>query len=188
MSSKIDVRIIKTKERLKNALLESLKIKSLDQITISEICNKASVNRNTFYSHYQSVNELLEEVEGQFLEGLMVRIHVDPSTIDNVEPLMTEVFEFLLENKEMCRLLFMENGDKNFLKTIFMLVLPSAVQNWTEELNIPEEKARKLFYFIIGGSINVIEHWVKSDFIDSPEDLAHDLNLLILKGQDVFVM
>lgn len=187
MSSKVDVRIVKTKERLKNALLESLKVKSLEQITISELCKKASVNRNTFYSHYQSVNELLQEVESLFLEGLMSHVHVDPTTIDNVEPLMCEIFTFLLDNKEMCRLLFTDNGDKNFLKGLLMLVLPSAVQNWTDELKIPEEKATKLYYFIIGGAMNVIEYWVESDFQDSPKQLAKDLNLMIMKGQDVFV-
>ena len=89
MSVKQDVRILKTKERLRNALLSLLKDKPLDEITISEICNKASVNRNTFYSHYESVKDLQGEIEGLFMETLVSKIHVSSAT------LKSETFFFL---------------------------------------------------------------------------------------------
>lgn len=46
---------------MNQALVELLNKKDFDFITIKEICEKAGVNRSTFYLHYENVNDLLEE-------------------------------------------------------------------------------------------------------------------------------
>ena len=185
-SFKTDVRIIKTKDRLKNSLLTLLKEKSFDDITISEICSMAAVNRNTFYSHYQSVKDLLDEIEAQFLELILSKIHVDSASVKDVSEIMAKILSCVRDNKELCQLLFDDNGDKNFLRTVVMFALPSAVQNWSVELNIPVDKATKLYYFIIGGAVNVIEQWLKKGCDESPIELAASLNELILYGQNAY--
>ena len=43
------------------ALIYLLEKKDIEYITVKEICNKAGVNRSTFYLHYESINDLLEE-------------------------------------------------------------------------------------------------------------------------------
>ena len=43
------------------ALIELLNKKDFEYITIKEICEKAGVNRSTFYLHYETINDLLEE-------------------------------------------------------------------------------------------------------------------------------
>ena len=43
------------------ALLQLLEKKDFAFISVKEICQRAGVNRSTFYLHYQSINDLLEE-------------------------------------------------------------------------------------------------------------------------------
>ena len=43
------------------ALLVLLEKKEYEFITVKEICEKAGVNRSTFYLHYETIDELLEE-------------------------------------------------------------------------------------------------------------------------------
>ena len=43
------------------ALIELLNKKDFEYITIKEICEKAGVNRTTFYLHYETINDLLSE-------------------------------------------------------------------------------------------------------------------------------
>ena len=43
------------------ALIYLLEKKDIEYITVKEICNKAGVNRSTFYLHYESINDLLDE-------------------------------------------------------------------------------------------------------------------------------
>lgn len=186
MSVKQDVRIQKTKERLRNALLSLLKEKPLDEITISEICSKAAVNRNTFYSHYESVKDLQSEIEGIFMETLIPKIHVSSDTIQSVSDIMKQILDVVVENKDMCALFFTDTGDKNFLKSVLFYALPSAVKNWSEQLSIDEKTATFLYYYIIGGAINVIENWIKNGFQESTEEMSKMLNGLILQGQSYF--
>ena len=43
------------------ALIYLLEKKDIEYITVKEICNKAGVNRSTFYLHYESISDLIEE-------------------------------------------------------------------------------------------------------------------------------
>lgn len=59
MSEKMDLRIIKTYSALTGALENLILEKPLNEITVSEICDKAMVRRATFYKHFGDKNELL---------------------------------------------------------------------------------------------------------------------------------
>ena len=52
-----------TKKVFREVLLELLQSKPLSRITITEICEKADLNRSTFYAHYVEVGDLLHEIE-----------------------------------------------------------------------------------------------------------------------------
>lgn len=59
---KEDLRVIKTKKNLYEALIDLLKDKSFETIKVSDICEKANVNRSTFYDHFTDKYELLEDM------------------------------------------------------------------------------------------------------------------------------
>ena len=59
MDKKTDLRIIKTKKVLFDALISLLEEMPFEEIKISDICDRALINRSTFYSHYQDKYELL---------------------------------------------------------------------------------------------------------------------------------
>ena len=52
MAGKSDARVRYTQHALKQALLTLLKEKSVNKITVKEVCELAELNRATFYSHY----------------------------------------------------------------------------------------------------------------------------------------
>ncbi|AOF48361.1 TetR/AcrR family transcriptional regulator [Tetragenococcus halophilus] len=52
MESSLDLRVQKTYDALITALLDLLKEKSLDKITVNELCQKARIRRPTFYKHF----------------------------------------------------------------------------------------------------------------------------------------
>lgn len=67
---KTDARVKYTKMVLKKALLELMQHKPVNKITVKEICERAELNRATFYAHYSDCFDLLESIEeelfGQF--------------------------------------------------------------------------------------------------------------------------
>ena len=65
-----DLRILKTQERLQNALLELLETKELKEITVKEICDKSGISRNAFYQHYGYKEDLYDQMVARATEGI----------------------------------------------------------------------------------------------------------------------
>lgn len=59
LTIKEDARIVRTKRDLANALEELLKEKSIDEISIKDITDRALISKNTFYNNFNDKNELL---------------------------------------------------------------------------------------------------------------------------------
>jgi len=56
---KEDRRTLYTKSVVKRSLLELMQVKPISKISVSEICKKADINRNTFYHYYYGPENLL---------------------------------------------------------------------------------------------------------------------------------
>lgn len=65
-----DKRVIRTKKAIKAALFRIMEEKDISSISISELTREANVNRRTFYTHYHSITDILEEIEGDLVEAL----------------------------------------------------------------------------------------------------------------------
>ncbi|API92128.1 MULTISPECIES: TetR/AcrR family transcriptional regulator [unclassified Virgibacillus] len=68
---KVDRRIRKSKNALKTALIQLMKEKDLQQITITDVVKTADLNRGTFYKHYQILEDLLEELIDDVITDLI---------------------------------------------------------------------------------------------------------------------
>ena len=62
---KTDRRTLYTKNVIKDALLEALEDKNFEQITVTDVCRRAEITRATYYLHYQSLTEVLDELLGE---------------------------------------------------------------------------------------------------------------------------
>ena len=62
MAQKENQRIALTKKLLQEGLLRLLETKSLDKISVTELCRESGINRATFYNHYNSPQELLTDI------------------------------------------------------------------------------------------------------------------------------
>ena len=60
MSNPTDLRVIKTRQAIRIALISLLSEKELSDITISELSARAQVNRKTFYYHFEDIFSLLK--------------------------------------------------------------------------------------------------------------------------------
>ncbi|MBP5168957.1 MAG: TetR/AcrR family transcriptional regulator, partial [Oscillospiraceae bacterium] len=64
----LDTRVRYTKSVLKESLLQLLKDKPITKVTIKELCETAKLNRGTFYLHYNEPNDVLREIEKEFVQ------------------------------------------------------------------------------------------------------------------------
>lgn len=62
MSKKIDLRIMKTHEKLREALADMMSEMTFDEITVFDLCAKAQIRRATFYKHFNDKYDFLSYI------------------------------------------------------------------------------------------------------------------------------
>ncbi len=66
---KCDNRSLYTRSHIKDTVYDLLRKKSFSSITITELCRRAGINRGTFYIHYIDMDDLLDDLLADIMEG-----------------------------------------------------------------------------------------------------------------------
>lgn len=75
--NKSESRYFSTAVKMDRAFLELLDKKDLPFITVKEICERAGINRSTFYLHYENIGDLLAESAEQMINDFLSHIKTD---------------------------------------------------------------------------------------------------------------
>lgn len=171
----IDRRVLHTKERLYDALMELLREKSIDKITTTALCEKADINRNTFYSHYSSPRDLLNEVE----ENLTNRIIDSIDRINNnYTALLQDICNIMYENADLITVLYSPNSDAKYLQELISETHEYVLHKWTlANPSLPESELRFILNYCTGGTYCVIKAWIDGGLVESPEYISKRLEM-----------
>ena len=161
MANKVDVRIVKSKESLMSALIGLMGKKKLVELTISEICQEADVNRNTFYSHYSSVRELFEEMNGKYMEALFASAKVFDEPNDSTIKNLVNVLDKMKEKGNLTKIIFSESNSIKHLNTLLQILFPTSI---IDNLKIENLSLEECHAFLIGGITSLILRWIENDF------------------------
>ena len=172
--SKTDRRVLYTKMFLKESLLELMKEKPVDKITPTELCRKAEINRNTFYAHYYSTRDVLEEIEVEFstqiIDSLSNRFSAE--NID-ISQMLNEICHIIYEKRDFCKILLSENGDSAFFERIIMIGKSVIIDGWRKEgVDLSDDQMDMFFSYIVIGSVALIRRWAANDMKNTPAEIA----------------
>ena len=172
MANKVDVRIVKSKESLMSAMIGLLGKKKLEDLTISEICQEADVNRNTFYSHYSSVRELFDEMNGKYLEALFASAKVFDEPNDSTIKNLVNVLDKMKEKGNLTKIIFSESNSIKHLNTLLQILFPTSI---IDNLKIENLSLDECHAFLIGGITSLILRWIENDFQESPKNFGRKI-------------
>ena len=101
---KLDPRIKRTRQLLQQALMDLMREKSFQAITVQDIAERATVNRVTFYAHFQEKHALLEyTMREMFRQRLRSQLpEGSPFSAENLARLILTVCEFVAEIGRHC--------------------------------------------------------------------------------------
>ena len=173
-NAKTDRRVMYTKMFLKESLLELMREKPVDKITPTELCRKAQINRNTFYTHFYTARDVLEEIESEFstqiIDSLSSRFSAE--NID-IPQMLNEICRMIYEKQDFCKILLSENGDVAFLESVITLCKNVIIRGWQKEgVALPDDQMEMFFAYIINGSIALIKKWASNDMKNTPGEIA----------------
>lgn len=164
MNTKNNQRTRLSKILLKNALMDLLSEKgSVTKISVRELCERADLNRSTFYAHYSEPKELLEEVEAELLDA--TREHLQKIGAENDTGAHRYLLSFLIyikENDKPFRTLLIDAGDPEFRSKFMQQSIIQFVENL--DIAFPKEQEQYIYSYILNGSTGVIIQWMRSDY------------------------
>lgn len=182
---KEDRRVRRTKKLLTQALTELLQKKQINEITVKELTDLADMNRGTFYMYYKDIFDMLEKIEDELFQKLDViaqtHEHGDPT--QQVKPILLDLFRFIEENQEMCRVLLSPNGDMNFLHRLYEAIRERSLEIWKDQMGSLGEKEFDYRYsFVIFGCAGMIRAWVNRNCQETDMQMAELADRMIRRG------
>ena len=171
-----------TKKLIKDATLELLETKSQNKLTITDICKTADVNRSTFYSYYDTINNLLDEIENDILNKLPNIKTLKNNNKKEFIDMLESFFYYLKENNRIFKILIMNNYNDNFIKKL----IETVIKNYPYRIN---DKTKEKFSYIycVNGVIGLIKEWINDDFDISIEEfskIVYDMSSKIIEIND----
>ena len=164
MEQKENQRIRLTKTLLTDALLEMLQEQPIHAISIRDLCKKAGINRTTFYHHYGSQYDLLNDTANRFLKQIAQRLaEADPENRESVRERVTLVFQYLEDNLALSRLLLNSNIDPSFAEKLFALPKIGDLMNASLKNRGDPQKKHAVISFAVHGSYHLLLEWINSE-------------------------
>ena len=167
------------------ALVKLLDEKDYEYITVKEICNKAGVNRSTFYLHYESIDDLLNETIEYLTKKMINYFNIEPKDfingleISNKEDLilindkyLRPYLEFIKDNRKIFVYAF-KNPKVMNVKNKYYNLEKYIINPILDKFDIPTEKRKYMLSFYLNGIMGIIMEWIINDCKDSIDDIIN---------------
>lgn len=171
-----DRRSLRTKRNIREAFLELIQIKELRKITITELADKADIDRKTFYLHYESISGILVEI-GNDIEKELYDIIKNNQESFSVKKIILDLNSIMIRDLEFYKLITKEESYL-VLKNRFKDILKNAIKNtFYNDQTISELEF--LFYaeYMSSGVIGIYTDW-----LNSPNDITIDQLTIMIEN------
>ncbi len=181
---KPDERTRRTHQRLGSALVELIGEKPIDDVTVQEVLDRASVGRSTFYLHFRDKNDLLLTQLEKFLETMSTALTVRKEQSHRVVP-VTEMFAHIGGQNRMYRAL----ADAGLLDDFFSLAQDyfarGIEQRLKESKHLPKLPERELAAHAValaGSLLSLLRWWIARGAKEPPADMDVLFHRIVWNG------
>lgn len=166
MNVRNNIRRRKSREAIEKVFLDLLEEKDINQITVSEICKKANLNRSTFYSNYLDIYDLADTIFSALQKSLSEKFDHDIMLIDTFDHI-TEFFDFVKENQKLF---------KHFFKLGYAEKIETREYNkqLAEEIFASKHMDYHIEFFKYGFSA-VLKKWIYGGCVETAEEMTEIL-------------
>ncbi|HGI3094156.1 TPA: TetR/AcrR family transcriptional regulator [Streptococcus agalactiae] len=161
------------------AFSELLKMRSFEQIKVSDLAKKAQLSRRAFYNHFNSKEDFLRESILIIFDDITKILNND---LLYEEVILKEMLSYMYTNKEIIKsfVCFFPNIDNIIKDYIKGMIIHSDIPDLQKQL----ETAYQVPYsFALGIYISTIEsiilNWIDHDFTEEPEEIARYITSVV---------
>ena len=182
MEKKIDLRVQRTKKAILDTFFSLLEEKHFSNITIIDICEKALINRGTFYTHFEDKNQLLEKIVYDMMmnfDAEVDKVHGDSDMVVYYNDMFDVSLGFIYENRARIKTLVTKADESILFNQVHAIIKNNIMKKVGRLPATTEVTLEILAEFFAGGLIQVIEWWVTTDCVVPAEKIKDELYSLV---------
>lgn len=172
-----DLRVRRTLKAIRSAFYELVLTKDYSDISITELTDRAEINRKTFYLHYSSLEDLVKEVEQEIVENILENVHLSAEQLD-VEGCVSTFYHYLDECDEVQQKLLCDTHYYFFYEDVTDAVLKSSSFSKFFEKTKHPDIVRSYSICITF----IYRNWLKSGRPIPLDELIEYASMIIAKG------
>ncbi|MBI0580438.1 TetR/AcrR family transcriptional regulator [Neobacillus cucumis] len=131
---RIDPRILRTRQLIKEALIDLLQEVDINKITVNRIAERATINRVTFYLHYKDIPDMLEKMAQEMaedIESIMGSTKGDQNSDKNIDFFKLEtLLEYIAKNDKFYKVVLNSRRSPIFTERL-LTILTKAITEKT---------------------------------------------------------
>lgn len=167
----MDKRVYKTKENIKKTVINLILEKNFQDITVTEISNRANIGRKTFYLHYGSIIDVIKELEDEIKEALEASInrYIDDKNNYDIKNIFKDLTKIIKDDILLYKRISI-NDSYSFFKNAFERILSEIIYNIAINVyNVNSKNSHIYTTYYAAGIIKLYTLWLKGD-LDIDED------------------
>lgn len=157
---------VKTKKLIKSTFAQLLQEKrELSKITVTELVERANINRGTFYLHYDSIYGVAEDFEEEILQTII--LNDKALDLSNINAYFESIIAYLKENEDTYKMLLASNDPLLFLEKLSTIINEKIYYSLISSSLIHKSNSLKFdTSFFTDGIINqILKYFIgKSDY------------------------
>lgn len=175
---KIDRRVLRSRERLGDAMIELIQEKPFDEITVQEVLDRAGIGRTTFYSHYSDKDDLFLSDVDEFLEGAAAMLTHSGDSSHRVAP-VHEFFRHIAEARNLYDALVASGRINDFMELArghFARGIERRLADSERAREIEAASRSALAHALAGAMLSLMSWWIDHGMTEPPcemDDLFH---------------
>lgn len=163
---KEDLRVIKTKISIKESFIELVKKKGFNKVSVTDIVQKANINRNTFYLHYEDkedlIKKLLDDSAMKIESFLGAADFLKKTTFTNISELqirwgLRSILKVMEEEIDFYKIVLTDESLQGYFDQVFDAIKGKLA--FLLVVNNP--KSNLVFEYTMSGIFGLIKQWIK---------------------------
>ena len=164
--------------------MELSKEKSINEISIRELTERAKIHRNTFYIHYTDVYGILDDLENHMCTvAAEVTEQFTPQQLrENASDVLEIIFSYLKERREYCMLMLENRTRISVGQKVLESVFEKYLTAFEDACDRQAFAFQVQFRYCTSGVIGIVLYWIERGCMESPKEMAELTGKLMTKG------
>jgi len=175
-SVKVDRRILKTKRAIRNAFVELLATRNLNDITVTDLAELADINRKTFYHYYNGIYQVMDEIEDEIIHAF--EADIEDLNIWEPDQMMSRIFRMVVQNIDFYEKLFCPDTNSQLVIKIISALQEKTYWGFCHKYQADPQLLCMISSYIVAGCVNIFYNWFNSNRSVPIEEVIDIVNSL----------